>query len=71
MILFLIIAVTLYSFMNIFTSKIDISGDTEQQNNHKSSSGLALLIQYTIQLSNHLLFFTMSIWSIKAKAVSI
>ena len=30
-----------------------------------------MLIQYTIQLSNYLLFFTMSIWEIKGQAVSI
>lgn len=37
----------------------------------KASSGLALLIQYTIQLSNYLLYFTMSILEIKGQAISI
>jgi hypothetical protein len=60
MILFLLVAVAVYSFVNVF-------GSTEGN----KSSGLALLIQYTIQLSNYLLYFTMSIWEIKGQAVSI
>lgn len=65
MVLFLIVAVVIYSFIHVF----DILGDGTKENN--SSSGLALLIQYTIQLSNNLLFFVMSIWEIKAQAVSL
>ena len=60
MMLFLLIAVAVYSYANVFS-----------QNKGNTSSGLALLIQYTIQLSNYLLFFTMSIWEIKGQAVSI
>lgn len=62
MILFLIVAVAIYSLMNVVG---------EEGNRTSSSSGLALLIQYTIQLSNYLLFFTMSIWDIKGQAISI
>ena len=58
--LFLLVAVAIYSYANVF------SGD-----GGNTSSGLALLIQYTIQLSNYLLYFTMSIWKIKGQAVSI
>lgn len=65
MILFLIVAVVLYSFMNVFNSEDIIAEGTTLEMNTKQSSGLALLIQYTIQLSNYLLFFTMSIWDIK------
>jgi hypothetical protein len=64
MILFLVIGIAVYSFVNIISE--DISNPQEGK-----SSGLALLIQYTIQLSNYLLFFTMSIWEIKGQAVSI
>lgn len=64
MILFLIIGVAAYSFFNILTSESGHDGSNK-------SSGLALLIQYTIQLSNYLLYFTMSIWEIKGQAVSI
>lgn len=60
MMLFLLIAVAVYSFVNVLGST----------GGHQSS-GLALLIQYTIQLSNYLLYFTMSIWEIKGQAVSI
>ena len=35
------------------------------------SSVLALIIQYTLQLSNYLLYFTMSLWEIRGQAVSI
>lgn len=62
MLLFLIVGVAVYSFVNILS---------DQQTSSNKSSGLALLIQYTIQLSNYLLFFTMSIWEIKGQAVSI
>lgn len=62
MLLFLIVGVAVYSFVNILS---------DQQTSSTKSSGLALLIQYTIQLSNYLLFFTMSIWEIKGQAVSI
>lgn len=62
MLLFLIVGVAVYSFVNILS---------HQQTSSNKSSGLALLIQYTIQLSNYLLFFTMSIWEIKGQAVSI
>ena len=65
MMLFLIVAVVFYSLFHIF----DIFGEGNKENN--SSSGLALLIQYTIQLSNNLLFFVMSIWEIKGQAVSL
>lgn len=65
MILFLIVAVIIYSLIHVF----DIFGAGTKENN--SSSGLALLIQYTIQLSNNLLFFVMSIWEIKGQAVSL
>jgi hypothetical protein len=65
MILFLFIAVVIYSLIHIF----DIFGGGSRENN--SSSGLALLIQYTIQLSNNLLFFVMSIWEIKGQAISL
>jgi ABC-type multidrug transport system fused ATPase/permease subunit len=71
MIGFLVVAVTLYSFMNVFTetdSLLQVGGVSKSR---KSSSGLALLIQYTTQLSNYLLYFTMSIWEIKGQAVSI
>jgi ABC-type multidrug transport system fused ATPase/permease subunit len=60
MMLFLLISVAVYSYANIFS-----------ENTGNTSSGLALLIQYTIQLSNYLLFFTMSIWEIKGQAVSL
>lgn len=58
--LFMLVSVAAYSYINVFTD-------------HSSggSSGLALLIQYTTQLSNYLLYFTMSIWEIKGQAVSI
>jgi hypothetical protein len=71
MTLFLIVAVVLYSFMNVFTSTEDSLLSSSVTQTSKSSSGLALLIQYTIQLSNYLLFFTMSIWEIKGQAVSL
>ncbi len=58
--LFMLVSVAAYSYINVFGE--DSSGN---------SSGLALLIQYTIQLSNYLLYFTMSIWEIKGQAVSI
>jgi ABC-type multidrug transport system fused ATPase/permease subunit len=58
--LFMLVSVAAYSYINVFT---------EQSSG--GSSGLALLIQYTIQLSNYLLYFTMSIWEIKGQAVSI
>lgn len=61
MMLFLLVAVAVYSMVNVF-------GENTTGN---KSSGLALLIQYTIQLSNYLLYFTMSIWEIKGQAVSI
>jgi ABC-type multidrug transport system fused ATPase/permease subunit len=53
--------VGVYSFVNVFSEG---SGSGKE-------SGLALLVQYTIQLSNYLLYFTMSIWEIKGQAVSI
>lgn len=66
MILFLIVGVTLYSFFNIINKEPQLDADLS-----KASSGLALLIQYTIQLSNYLLYFTMSILEIKGQAISI
>lgn len=68
MILFLIVAVGLYSFVNVFTTQVDL---VEVAGKTAKSSGLALLIQYTIQLSNYLLHFTMSIWEIKGQALSL
>jgi len=71
MILFLIIAIAIYSFINVFgvvahpiatTHSSDIGQETNLGQKSTSSSGLALLIQYTIQLSNYLLYFVMSIW---------
>ena len=58
MILFLVTAVAIYSFVNVVsqTDLMRIGTATAK------SSGLALLIQYTIQLSNYLLHFTMSLW---------
>jgi len=60
--IFLVVGVTVYSFVNIFST-------TDQS--FMKSSGLALLFQYTIQLSNYLQHFTMSIWEIRGQAVSI
>lgn len=66
MILFLMVGITLYSFFNILNQNPEFDGNLS-----KASSGLALLIQYTIQLSNYLLYFTMSILEIKGQAISI
>ena len=69
MIGFLIIAIAIYSFSNVYASSDTPSLDLST--NNKKQSGLALLIQYTTQLSNYLLFFTMSMWEIKGQAVSL
>lgn len=58
MIIFLLVAVAVYSVFNVvFDSDLRQLGTKTAK-----SSGLALLIQYTIQLSNYLLHFTMSVW---------
>ena len=73
MIAFLVIAVCIYSALNVFDVMPMFTNNVGNfnTNSSKASSGLALLIQYTNQLSNYLLFFTMSIWEIKGQAVSL
>lgn len=66
---FLIVAVLIYSWL--YVNPQAISSAIRSNPTAEVSSGLALLVNYLIVLTNSFLDFTLSVWEVKNHAVSI